>query len=158
MNCFSLPQGRCKSLALITFRFGCVALLCLLAHWAYPQSYTFTTAAGVAGATGTNDGVNEGAQFSFPTGVVPDKAGNLYVADFLNHAVRKMAPQGTNWWVTTIAGLPGAPGTNDGMNTDARFNRPAGIAIDSAGNLFVAERYNHTIREITPSGTNWVVS
>jgi sugar lactone lactonase YvrE len=69
-----------------------------------------------------------------------------------------MAPQGTNWWVTTIAGLPGAPGTNDGMNTDARFNRPAGIAIDSAGNLFVAERYNHTIREITPSGTNWVVS
>jgi hypothetical protein len=125
---------------------------------AYSQPYTFTTLAGVPGATGTNDGVNQAAQFTFPTGVVPDKAGNLYVADFLNHAVRKMTSEGTNWWVTTIAGLPGAPGYADGTNTDARFNRPAGIAIDLVGNLFVAERYNHTIRKITPSGTNWVVS
>jgi hypothetical protein len=169
MNCVSLRLGLCKSLGLkiiekpvflrgMAFRFVCVVFLSSMAPWAYSQSYTFTTLAGVPGAAGTNDGINQGAQFSFPTGVVPDKAGNLYVADFLNHAVRKMTSEGTNWSVTTIAGLPGALGYADGTNTDARFNRPAGIAIDPAGNLFVAERYNHTIRKITPSGTNWVVS
>jgi len=132
--------------------------LSMLTPLVYSQSFTFTTLAGVPGATGTNDGINQDAQFSFPTGLVPDPAGNVYVADFLNHAVRKMRPEGTNWEVTTIAGMPGVPGYADGTNADARFNRPTGIAIDLAGNLFVAERYNHTIRKLSPSGTNWVVS
>src|SRR5262249_10892603 len=122
------------------------------------ESYFFSTLAGKSGATGTTDGVGENARFSFPVGVVPDPAGNLYVADFLNHAIRKMNLVGTNWMVSTIAGLPGVPDYADGTNADARFNRPAGIAVDSSGSLFVAERYNHVIRKLTPSGTNWVVS
>ena len=130
----------------------------LTAFCGHSQPYTFATLAGTPGVSGTNDGISQSAEFSFPVGVVPDPAGNLYVADFLNHAIRKMTPEGSNWVVTTIAGLPGAPGYADGTNSEARFNRPAGITIDSTGNLFVAERYNHTIRKVTPSGTNWVVS
>jgi len=138
-------------------------ILCLLAPIAVPfcshsQPYNFATLAGTAGVSGTNDGINQAVQFSFPVGVAPDPAGNLYVADFLNHAIRKMAPEGTNWVVITIAGLPGVPGYADGTNAEARFNRPTGIAIDTFGNLFVAERYNHTVRKLTPAGTNWVVS
>ena len=144
----------------------CIALMslfCGAAMWLFPahafsESYLFSTLAGSPGLTGTNDGTGGTARFSFPTGVVPDPAGNLYVADFLNHAIRKMSLMGTNWIVTTIAGLPGVADYADGTNSDARFNRPAGIAIDTAGNLFVAERYNHVIRKITPSGTDWVVS
>src|SRR5436190_3672368 len=134
------------------------AILLGLPFVVYSQPYTFTTLAGTPGITGTNDGLNQSAQFSFPVGVVCDGQGALFVADFLNHSIRKMTPAGTNWMVTTIAGLPGTPGYADGTNSEARFNRPAGIALDTAGNLFVAERYNHTIRQITPSGTNWVVS
>jgi len=124
----------------------------------HAELYSFDTLAGKPGVTGTNDGVSDSAHFSFPVGVVPDPAGNLYIADFLNHAIRKMTLVGTNWTVTAIAGLPGVADYADGTNSDARFNRPAGITIDSAGNLFVAERYNHVIRKLTPSGTNWVVS
>jgi secreted PhoX family phosphatase len=150
--------GTPASLRGAAWRFLCSLLFLLVTHWAHSQSYTFTTLAGTPGASGTNDGINQTARFSFPVGVVPDRAGNLYVADFLNHAIRKMTLVGSDWVVSTIAGLPGTPDYADGTNGDARFNRPAGIAMDNSGNLFVAERYNHTIREITPSGTNWVVS
>jgi sugar lactone lactonase YvrE len=170
MNCFPVSgslrkavgfegAGSAAYLRVAPMRLICGLVLSLVAQWAHAQEYTFTTIAGTAGSTGTNDGTGLGAKFDFPVGVVPDRAGNLYVADFLNHAIRKLTPAGNDWVVTTIAGLPGAlPGYADGTNTNARFNRPAGIAIDNAGNLFVAERYNHTIRKISPSGTNWVVS
>ncbi len=120
--------------------------------------YNFSTLAGLRGAPGTNDGVSGQARFNFPAGIALDAAGTLYVADFLNHAIRRMTRSGTNWLVSTIAGLPGTAGYADGTNSDARFSRPAGIAVDSAGDLFVSERYNHTIRKISPVGTNWVVT
>jgi sugar lactone lactonase YvrE len=122
------------------------------------QSYNFTTIAGVPGLSGTNDGTSSDAKFHQPAGLAVDGAGNVYVADLLNHTIRKLAPAGTNWIVSTLAGLAGTLGSADGTNDQARFNRPSALAIDTAGNLFVTDNYNHTIRKLTPIGTNWVVS
>ena len=113
----------------------------------------------IAGSTaGAADGTNDQARFRGATGLAIDVATNLYVADNSNHAIRKVAPQGTNWVVTTIAGLPGTSGNADGTNSDARFYNPYNLAVDGVGNIFVADTYNATVRKITPIGTNWVVS
>ena len=122
------------------------------------QSYSFTTIAGLAGVSGNADGTNSTARFYQPSGLALDGAGNIYVADQLNHTIRKIAPSGTNWVVTTLAGLVGTLGSADGTNDQARFNRPSAVAVDNAGHLFVTDNYNQTIRQITPVGTNWVVS
>jgi hypothetical protein len=62
--------------------------------------------------------------------------------------------------VTTIAGLAGNPGSSDGTNSQARFNRPGSLAMDAARNIYVADTANDTIRKITPdgTGTNWIVT
>jgi len=107
---------------------------------------------------GTSDGTNTDARFHNPYGIAVDGATNVYVADSLNHAIRKLTAVGPNWVVTTIAGLAGTSGTNNGSNAVARFNKPASVAVDSFGNLYVADSANDTIRKLTQSGTNWVVS
>jgi streptogramin lyase len=117
-----------------------------------------TTIAGLAGYGGSADGTNNGAQFDFPAGVVVDGKGNLYVTDVCNHTIRKATPVGTNWVVTTLAGQPGVSGNADGTNDAAQFNSPGGVAVDGAGNLYVADTYSDTIRKVTPVGTNWVVT
>jgi NHL repeat len=122
------------------------------------QSYTFTTIAGVAGLKGSADGTNNDAQFYWPAGLALDGAGNIYVSDLLNHTIRKLAPAGTNWVVSTLAGLAGTNGFADGTNSEARFDHPSALAVDAAGNLFVTDSFNDTIRKLTPIGTNWVVS
>ena len=122
------------------------------------QSYTFTTLAGLALQSGSANGTNSGARFYKPGGVAVDGGGNLYVADTSNHTIRKVAHSGTNWVVTTVAGLAGAIGTNDGPGSASRFYYPYGVAVDAATNLYVADAYNHTIRKITPTDGNWVVS
>jgi streptogramin lyase len=122
------------------------------------QSYTFTTIAGVAGLSGTNDGTSSDARFYGPAGLALDGAGNIYVADLDNHTIRKLAPAGTNWIVTTLAGLAGTLGSADGTNDEARFNHPSALAVDTATNVFVTDNYNQTVRMLTPIGTNWVVS
>jgi ribosomal protein S11 len=124
----------------------------------YATPYTFTTIAGTAGNYGGTDGTNGAAQFHWPEGVAVDTNGNLYVADNYENTIRKVAPAGTNWVVTTIAGTAGATGGTDGTGAAARFSEPVGITIDQTGNLYVADNGNDTIREITPSGPNWVVS
>lgn len=106
-----------------------------------------------AGRDGSNagsvDGSGSNARFNNPSGLAADGAGNLYVADTNNHAVRKITGAGA---VTTLAGLAGARGSSDGLGLSARFNGPTGIAADSAGTLYVADTGNATIRKISPGG------
>lgn len=118
-----------------------------------------TTFAGVGGTVGSTDGSGGAALFYGPEALTVDGSGNIYVIEFFNNTVRKIAPNGTNWNVTTLAGCPTcAVGTNDGIGSAARFSSPFGIARDSSGNLYVADTTSHTIRKLTPSGTNWSVS
>ncbi len=108
-----------------------------------------TTIAGEAGMLGRADGKNSSARFNGPKGVAVDRAGNVYVADTDNHAIRKITPQGA---VTTFAGALGARGFADGQGVAAHFNQPSSVATDSAGNVYVADTGNNSIRKITPQG------
>ena len=86
----------------------------------------------------------------YPGGVVVDVAGNLYVADTGNHRVRRIDPAGV---ISTIAGTGEAGFSGDGgPASEARLNRPFGLAVDEAGNLFVADFENHRVRRINPAG------
>ena len=109
-----------------------------------------TTLAGAAGVAGNTDGVGSAARFSGPTGVAVDGSGNVFVADAGNTSIRKIAANGT---VTTFAGISGVGGSADGVGSAARFNAPQGIAVDSAGNVYVADTNNSTVRKITAAGT-----
>ena len=95
------------------------------------------------------DGTGANANFYQPEGLAVDANRNVYVADAWNHTIRKITSLGV---VTTLAGLAGNPGSVDGGTNKARFNRPSGIAVDTATNLFVTDSLNHTIRKITPDG------
>ncbi len=117
-----------------------------------------TTLAGVAGSPGSADGTGEAARLNGPNGLVVDSATNIYVADTFNHTIRMLKPVGTEWEVTTLAGEAGSSGKDDGTNHDARFNEPNGMSLDGAGNLYVVEWANHTIRRLTPDDGNWVVT
>jgi sugar lactone lactonase YvrE len=107
------------------------------------------TLAGTAGAIGTIDGVGAAARFSFPMGLAVDSGFNVYVADSRNHTIRKIAPGGS---VSTLAGLAGVVGSADGTGSNARFNQPQGVALGASGNLYVADTNNHVIRRITSAG------
>jgi sugar lactone lactonase YvrE len=108
-----------------------------------------STLAGSAGLSGSGDGTGSAARFNFPYGVGTDGSDNIYVADGGNHTIRKITPAGV---VTTVAGLAGTPGSDDGTGSAARFNIPTGVASDSAGNIYVADFQNHTIRMIDTGG------
>jgi len=108
-----------------------------------------TTLAGKSGTSGSVDGTGSAARFSTVNGVAVDAAGNVYVADYFNNTIRKMTPAGV---VTTLAGSAGASGSVDGTGSAARFNEPLPIAVDSAGNVYVGDAGNNTIRKISASG------
>lgn len=116
------------------------------------SSGSATTLAGISNFNGGNAGYIDGngasAKFSTPSGVAVDASGNVYVADTNNHVIRKITSSGV---VSTFAGS-GVAGFSDGSATVAKFNYPTGITIDTAGNLYIADKTNHRIRKITPSG------
>ena len=108
-----------------------------------------STFAGLAGTSGTNDGLGSVARFFRPWGVAVESGNNVYVADAGNHTIRKITPDGT---VSTLAGSAGQPGSADGPTSAARFYLPSSLAVDSSGNVYVADTENSTIRKITPDG------
>jgi hypothetical protein len=108
-----------------------------------------STFAGIPQDWGTNDGGDGVAQFNGPLGLVRDGQGNLFVSDSNNHTIRKITPAGV---VSTWAGSPGLDGCVDGGGQTARFCKPAELALDAQGNLFVADSFNSVIRKISSAG------
>ncbi|MCF8222003.1 MAG: hypothetical protein K9J25_02565 [Bacteroidales bacterium] len=86
--------------------------------------------------------------FNYPSGVCSDDEGNIYVAGFASHDIRRISPGGE---VSIIAGT-GIEGYRDGEADSAMFSSPRGIAVDSRGNLYVGDCWNHRIRKITKDG------
>jgi hypothetical protein len=113
---------------------------------------------GTAGYRGDN-GPATRAELSFPTGLAVDALGNLYIADSANNVIRRVSTSGV---ITTVAGDVAADQASGGLGgfsgdggpaTSARLHSPQGIALDQAGDLFIADTFNNAIREVTPNGT-----
>jgi len=117
------------------------------------ETWTVSTLAG-SGMRGYQDGAAADAQFDNPYGVAVDSLDNVYVADLANQRIRKItetkevdADGNKIWTVCTLAGS--TSGYQDGVGTAARFRGPSGVALDSLGNVYVADSNNHRIRKIT---------
>jgi len=111
-----------------------------------------TTIAGTGSAgSGGDNGAAATAQLNSPQGVAVDSAGNVYIADTINAKVRKVTPGGT---ISTVAGngTPGFGG-DGGAATSAQLYTPVGVAVDSAGNLYIADFGNGRIRKVSAGGT-----
>jgi sugar lactone lactonase YvrE len=95
------------------------------------------------------DGNAASARFWSPTVLAADRNGNIFVADSGNNLIRKIDPEGR---VTVVAGIPGKAGHEDGSLQEATFFSPRGIAVDSEGNLYIADTYSYAIRKVSPDG------
>ncbi len=134
----------------------CLAVVISIAIGSTARAATVSTLAG-SGSAGINDGSAATATFLLPTGVAWAPNGDLYVADAAAQRIRVVRPNGD---VRTIAGsgklsangLWVEGGYADGTGGGARFNEPSGVAVGPHGSIYVADTYNHCIREVTPSG------
>ena len=106
-----------------------------------------TTLAG-NGNKGISNGLGTQSSFNFPTDVVSDISGNIFVADQENHVIRKISPAG----IVTIFAGSGSLGYTDGTGQSATFNSPQSLTIDASGNIYVADTGNNRIRKISPTG------
>ena len=126
----------------------CIGVRPLLEHnhtiRAISSSGQVSTLAGLAGTYGDSDGIRSAARFNSPSDLAVDSSGNVYVADTENFTIREVVP--STGAVTTLAGLAGTSGSADGMGSAVRFFNPAGIAVDSSNNLYIADTDNHTVR------------
>jgi serine/threonine protein kinase/sugar lactone lactonase YvrE len=112
-----------------------------------------TTVAGMPHKHGSFDGAGTVARFYGPFGIAVDTSTGdaiLYVADTGNNTIRKISSAGV---VTTLAGEAGKPGNADAAWLSARFRNPWGVAVESDGDIVVADSSNDTIRKVLPSGT-----
>ena len=110
-----------------------------------------TTVAGTGGFGFSGDGGPAvDARLSYPRGVAVDGAGNLFIADWWDDRIRKVDSAGV---ITTVAGTGGFGFSGDGgPAVDARLRSPGGVAVDGAGNLFIADEGNHRIRKVDSAG------
>ncbi len=110
-----------------------------------------TTVAGAPGTPGHIDGNFSVARFFTPQGIALDPARNVFVADSRDQTIRKITPAAVT---STVAGLSPlqSNGSTDGAGPDARFRQPVAVAVGPAGELYVADAQNHTIRKIAPNG------
>ncbi|HSR32544.1 MAG TPA: ABC transporter substrate-binding protein [Anaerolineae bacterium] len=113
----------------------------------YVEGVTVSTLAG-DGHWGYRDGPGAQARFNGVDGIAVDGQGNLYVSERFGNRIRRVSPDGM---VSTLAGT-GVPGYTDGPAPSAQFRLPKGLAVDEAGNVYVADAYNHRIRVIHPDG------
>lgn len=111
------------------------------------SSAVVTTVAGSSGSAGNKDASGLNAKFKSPAGIAVSGS-NIYVVDTANYSIRKIVSS----VVTTLAGAVGVSGSADGSGVAARFNNPAGLAVDTAGNLYVSDKGNHSIRRISTTG------
>ncbi|MBX3164543.1 MAG: T9SS type A sorting domain-containing protein [Bacteroidetes bacterium] len=115
-----------------------------------------TTIAGIGGFGFSGDGgLATAAALNYPGGVAVDAAGNVYIADTWNNRIRKVS---TNGIITTIAGSGATGSSNGGFSGDggaataAQLNNPHGVAVDAAGNVYIADMGNNRIRKVSTNG------
>ncbi|MCB1157496.1 MAG: SMP-30/gluconolactonase/LRE family protein [Leptospiraceae bacterium] len=113
--------------------------------------YCVSTLAGIAGSSGVADGYGTNARLYYPGGIVYDSTGNLYITSNSAHVIQKINL--SNNYVSLLAGSSFVTGSSNGIGTNAQFNGPNGITIDSrSGDLYVADTYNQVIRKIDSNG------
>jgi hypothetical protein len=112
----------------------------------------------MANVSGTADGTNSDALFHNPQAVALGGDSTVFVADRLNDTIRRMDLFGTNWVTSTIAGTALNFGFADGLDGDAAFAYPFGIARHGSGRMYVADFGNNAIRQLGPSGSQWMTT
>jgi serine/threonine protein kinase/sugar lactone lactonase YvrE len=115
-----------------------------------PPRFSPPIMVGEISVAGANNGLGNQARFNAPAAIAVDNQGSILVADMGNDTIRRISSSGD---VTTLAGMPGKAGEIDGEGASARFTAPLGIAVDNAGNVYVAEFASNIIRKISPEGS-----